>query len=166
MTRPNRSMSLALVLAGSTAVTAPAIAHAESDLVIQPNSACQWTKQTDVPLTAEHSVAGIIHHDEAVFRQLSCGIDRFNLTNTNGLRDLDLRATTTTPGPKDLECAAYSFRPDGSLVKLVKLTTTIDGPTRPDWNGALNQSVAYGSYAVACTMPADVLLINILQREY
>ncbi len=170
MSKTRLVLSLVLGALGVVAL-APSMASAQTDQVVHPNSACKW--ETDWTVRTGGGQAGYYHEgwqqvdDVSPWHLAICGIDRFNLTNTTGLRDLDVRLWAPTFGPPtEVHCEARSSRPDGSIVKLVSTSAEFNGPYRMDFGGALNQGVAYGAYTVACTMPKFVQLINILQREY
>jgi hypothetical protein len=141
-----------------------------TDQVVHPNSACRWETNWDVYETVAsqgNHYGGMGFYDQSKpWRLLVCGIDRFNLTNTDGLRDLDVRVHNGNLDARELNCEAMSLRPDGTIVKSVHLAHTFTGYYRMDWNGALNASVAYGSYVVQCALPPQVVVNNILQREY
>lgn len=149
----------------------PATSNATgTDSVVHPNSACQW----DIDFTFKHpdiegalySRTGWQHQVPDTVHDAVCGIDRFNITNTTGLRDLDVRLRNDQVEPVRVTCEALSLRPDGTIVKSLVKEATFVGPYRMDFNGELNQSVAYGAYAVSCALPTHVNIVNILQREY
>jgi hypothetical protein len=141
---------------------------------VHPLSSCKWFDDEHFSPKGVNEFTGTWHRNDVAWRYLLCGIDRFNLTNTNGLRDLDIRlyrssapdANGDLTQDTETTCQAFSIRPDGSVSAQVDQTTRGQGPYRMDWNGALNMSVPYGSYSVLCLMPKNTRLINILQREY
>jgi hypothetical protein len=142
-----------------------------TDQVVHASNACKWSEEwnrnNDVDQTS-YQPSGITHlgFPLDVSHSAICGIDRFNLTNLDGLRDLDVRLNNHNPTPATVVCTAYAVRPDGTVVKSVSLEATFVGAHRVDFGGSLNQSVAYGSYSVSCELPRLVTLNNILQREY
>lgn len=168
-TRIRSALALTLALTGTGYVMAPATSEAQTDQVVHPSSACHWElEDTGEPQKfAQFTSNGVWHADTAVpWRLIVCGIDRFNLTNTTGLRDLDIRLRGPGLSTVSVNCEVRSSRPDGTIVKAVNQTNTFSGAHRLDFNGALDMSVAYGAYSVECTLPPLTTLNNILQREY
>ena len=169
--RKKLALSLMIGVLGLTAIGGSASATG-TDLIVHPNSSCKWHsdwyrdfQSPQVP-PAEYSTNGWAHFDDSGPHEVVCGIDRFNLTNTNGLRDLDIRLNNQSGETVSLACTAYSARPDGSAIKIVNQPATFIGPHRVDFGDSLDLSVAYGAYSVACSLPRSVVLNNILQREY
>ena len=170
-----RTLLLSAVTAslGLAFTLAPATSNATgTDSVVHPNSACKWATDWYVQYPedemANYFPSGWFNQEEGSDRIVVCGVDRFNITNTTGLRDLDVRLKSSADQAELVSCTAESIRPDGSLVKSVAIHAMVPaGAThRVDFNGALDQSVAYGAYVVSCALPRFMTLINILQREY
>ena len=104
---------------------------------------------------------------------VSCPLDRFNISNTNGLQDLDVRIYNFFAAPKTVTCTAVALRPtDATQVKTVSKTVTVPANTGPnsgynfDFGSSLNVSAAYGSYYVQCEIPSGMSIVNVLMREY
>ena len=113
---------------------------------MHPNSACKW--ETDLNNTQNANFYDGMSQSDSVspWHLLVCGIDRFNLTNTNGLRDLDVRLTgspVTNPdqstSPAVVHCEGLALRPDGTIVKQISksVTFTEHGSKRLDFNGEI-----------------------------
>jgi hypothetical protein len=105
---------------------------------------------------------------------VSCPLDRFNISNTNGLQDLDVRVFNFVAAPKSVTCTAVALRPtDATLVKTVTKTVAVPAYAGPntghvivDFGSSVNVSAAYGSYYVECEIPTGTGIANVLMREY
>ena len=128
---------------------------------LMQGAGCQWESNNPQDF---YGIYGPYHPDDVV-RSLVCPITRSNVTNTNGLTDLEVRLRAI--GSQFVECTAYSLRPDLTVVKSV--TKSAYGyPSiffKIDFGATLNASVANGSYAVRCSMPYSMYLVSVLWAE-
>jgi hypothetical protein len=176
----------ALALAGLTIMLAPTPVQAqETEHIQHASTSCEflfkgWFPDQQDPARPwddryiERNVNGMSHHRPPApnddTEHLVCGIDRFNLSNTSGLKDLDVRLYNPPNyqvGPTQVTCILSAWRNDGLQAKYVAMTTPpFEGTHRLDFGGALNQSIAYGTYSLECLMPQHIMMINMLRREY
>jgi hypothetical protein len=98
-----------------------------------------------------------------------CGLERENLTNLDGLRDVDVRLVNRGYDPREVSCYLTSWAPEGGdFLAQIKKTVTIPvgEAANLDFNGALGVSAKWGHYSLSCDLPRWVAILNILTREY
>lgn len=109
--------------------------------------------------------------------RVTCTVNRNLPLSTAGMSDLEVRFRSLSPfTTKSIQCWAYSFRPDMSIIAQAEKTVTLQGNyvdntglhsrfATIDFNNALNASVSKGTYTVECELPSDVGLTSIYSSE-
>ena len=145
------------------ASAAPALAVTKK---LMHGSGCQWEDNTAPGAT--YTGFGAIQNDPAVVGLLRCPITRSNVTNTNGLTDLEVRLFALSGFQASVTCHAFSMPANGVGSPLKSVTKTASVGTsgvKMDFGAALNLGVANGSYSVLCFMPEGVSLVSVLWAE-
>jgi hypothetical protein len=157
------SLPLIALLAGSASTAEATGSNIRSTLF---GTACKY-----------HNVEGIgqgDYYDQGMYNVLGpsimiCPIERKNVYNTNGLADLEIRFKAfSSEFSQPVLCEAFSFRQDGSILKMVTLTANspVDGSWfKVDFKNSLNMSDPWGYYNVACFVPNSMMLQGVYINE-
>ena len=164
--RGHHLLTIATAIGALTAATVPV--DAASQRVSHAIEKCQITNGAHNE--AAPSTTGVIYissFDPTAV--VACGLDRQNITNTNGLQDLDIRLKNFLGSPNTVTCSVTALRPTDAfphktVTKSITLAAFASGTL--DFGTSLNSSVAYGHYVVECSLPNGTGLWNFLTREY
>jgi hypothetical protein len=108
----------------------------------------------------EYSGTGLIN--EVGTSPVTCGLDRINVNNTNGLQSLKVSIFDPTG---TMTCTADSYDRFGVLKLRKTKTTPGTGNQVIDFGSTLNVSVSHGYYTVSCQLPQFAQLNSIYYRE-
>lgn len=96
------------------------------------------------------------------WRYIVCPLDRRNVTNTNGIRNVEIALTNRSGG---MWCSVSSQDRFGGYVRRVTRTPML-GRRLVSWGSTVNASTAYGSYSVFCVLGSGDTIHTIRLSEY
>jgi hypothetical protein len=108
----------------------------------------------------EWSGTGLIN--EVGTSPVTCGLDRINPNNTNGLQSVKVSVFDPTG---TMTCSAESYDRFGVLKQRKTKPTPGTGAQVIDFGNTLNTSVAKGYYTVSCNVPEFAQIHSIYYRE-
>jgi len=162
--KPVHSLSQSLLLLsglllGSTAIAVEQIYH---------GSSCENIYPPDGTLAQNiyHSITGLYFGDPAIAtgssRYIVCPLNRFNVTNTNGIRNIEVTVNNRSGA---MWCGVASQDRFGGYIRSITRTPA-PGRQILSWGDSVNASVAYGSYSVFCVLGRGDGIYTIRLDEY
>lgn len=137
---------------------------------IYPGASCQDSNgRTGTQVFVSTQTIWVGSFQQSPHADVACPMARHNLSNTNGLSDVEVRLHTGSDLGTWLYCDVDSIDTAGNLVKSVRreITVTQRGQAiKLDFGTSLNVSRANGSYAVWCELPRGAGLIQTRFTEY
>lgn len=109
----------------------------------------------------QYRVGGVTNVSGAAM-DVVCTLIRDTVSNTNGLRDLEV-AVTDPAG--SLLCDAVSENRAGDPLKIVRRSISGTGSKILDWGSSLNLSVNRGHYSLNCFLPNNATIHSIYYDE-
>ena len=94
-----------------------------------------------------------------------CTMVRDNVTNTNGLSDVELTVFDPSAGGS-VVCDLVAQDRNGSPLKIVRRSSTRNGVQTLDWGGSMNLSASKGTYSFICNLPPGARLSSIYFNEF
>lgn len=94
-----------------------------------------------------------------------CTMIRDNVTNTNGLSDVELSVNDPTGGGGVI-CDLLAQDRHGTPVKVVRRTSSRNGPQVLDWGGSLNVGASKGTYSFICLLPPGGRISSLYFNEF
>jgi hypothetical protein len=124
---------------------------------------------TDSAISYTTFPEGFVPFTTSSLEEGTCGIARHNVSNTNGLQDLELKFRSFG-GSGSVTCTAFSMSTIGNV--LISSTINSAGQTI-DWGNAINVSTARGAgavsaasvYSIDCEIPARIGITSYYVKE-
>lgn len=155
------SRSIQHLIVASLLVLIPSVAtRAHADAKVLGPMVCHAAAPF-LDQTLEYRVGGITNNSGGAV-QIVCSLMRDTVSNTNGLRDLEVAVTDPTGS---FSCDAVSEDRNGEPVKVVHRSISGTGNKVLDWSSSLNVSVNRGHYSVSCFLPDKASLHSIYYDE-
>lgn len=162
--KPGYSLSQSLLLlsgllVGSTATAVEQIYH---------GSSCQnlYPPNSTLGQNVYHGTTGLYFGDPAIatgsWRYIVCPLNRFNVTNTNGIRNVEITVDNRSGA---MSCSVASQDRFGGYIRSITRTPA-PGRQILSWGNSVNASVAYGSYSALCFLGSGDGIHTLRLDEY
>jgi hypothetical protein len=167
--KKTRSRFLRVLLAMIPLAIAALPARATDSRIFAASAICNDGWEPVGPARLTMRPWGVWNGSGAYLGYAECGLERENLINLDGLRDVDVRLKNLSQSnTRTVQCFLSAIDPEYRATTEVNLTVTLaPGEAKSmDFNGALNQSYKWGHFGLECEMDPDTVILNILTREY
>jgi hypothetical protein len=164
--KPPRILVLVTVIGG--ALASARVAHAGSRLY--NGAACQNANNAPGAGTFVAPL-GIFapNFQDSGFTNVTCLVERTNLSNTNGLAGLSVRLLFQIEPAQPATCFAITFDTAGNQIKSVRKTVsaaTAGQVVKLDWGTSVNAGKANGAYALYCSLPNGAGIMSYTATEF
>lgn len=147
------------LLVGSTAIAVEQIYH---------GSSCQnlYPPNSTLGQNVYHGTTGLFFGDPAIAtgsaRYIVCPLTRLNVTNTNGIRNVEITVDNRSGA---MSCSIASQDRFGGYIRSVNRTPALGRQTL-SWGNSVYASVAYGSYSALCFLGMGDVIYTLRLDEY